>query len=35
VPVDGYIKAPEEPGHGIQFRPELLKDCKIGGREIG
>lgn len=33
VPVDGYIKAPEEPGHGVQFRPELLVDCRVGGRE--
>jgi len=34
VPVNGYIKAPEEPGHGVQFRPEILKDCRIGGREL-
>ncbi|MBU2532017.1 MAG: hypothetical protein KKB37_04720, partial [Alphaproteobacteria bacterium] len=33
APVDGYIKAPEEPGHGVVFKPEIVTDCRIGGRE--
>lgn len=34
VPVDGFVKPPEEPGHGVAFRPEILTDCRMGGREI-
>jgi L-alanine-DL-glutamate epimerase-like enolase superfamily enzyme len=34
LPVNGLVRAPEEPGHGVVFRPELLTDCRIGGREI-
>ncbi len=30
VPViDGLITAPERPGHGLAFRPEILRDCRI------
>jgi L-alanine-DL-glutamate epimerase-like enolase superfamily enzyme len=28
VPVkNGMITAPERPGHGLAFKPEILKDC--------
>ena len=30
VPVtDGTITAPERPGHGLAFRPEILRDCAV------
>ena len=30
VPVkDGMITAPERPGHGLAFKPEILKDCRV------
>jgi L-alanine-DL-glutamate epimerase-like enolase superfamily enzyme len=30
VPIkDGMITAPERPGHGLAFKPEILKDCKV------
>ena len=30
VPVkNGMITAPERPGHGLAFKPEILKDCKV------
>jgi L-alanine-DL-glutamate epimerase-like enolase superfamily enzyme len=30
VPViDGMIKAPERPGHGLAFKPEILRDCRV------
>jgi L-alanine-DL-glutamate epimerase-like enolase superfamily enzyme len=30
VPViKGMITAPERPGHGLAFRPEILRDCRI------
>ncbi len=30
VPIkDGFITAPERPGHGLAFKPEILKDCRI------
>jgi len=34
VPVDGFIVPPEEPGHGVAFKPEIIRDCRIGGREV-
>lgn len=34
IPVDGKIKVPEEPGHGVAFKPEIVKDCRIGGQEV-
>src|SRR5271165_1216725 len=27
--VDGMITAPERPGHGLAFKPEILRDCRI------
>ena len=27
--VGGMITAPERPGHGLAFRPEILKDCAV------
>jgi L-alanine-DL-glutamate epimerase-like enolase superfamily enzyme len=27
--VNGMITAPERPGHGLAFKPEVLRDCKI------
>ena len=27
--VNGTITAPERPGHGLAFKPEILKDCKV------
>jgi L-alanine-DL-glutamate epimerase-like enolase superfamily enzyme len=30
VPIkDGMITAPERPGHGLAFKPEILKDCRV------
>ena len=34
LPVAGMVKAPEDPGHGVAFKPELVRDCRVGGREI-
>lgn len=33
VPVDGLVRPSETPGHGVAFHPDLLKSCRIGGRE--
>ena len=33
VPVDGLLRPPESPGHGLRFKPEMLKDCRVGGFE--
>ncbi len=31
VPVkNGMIAAPERPGHGLAFKPEILRDCAVG-----
>jgi L-alanine-DL-glutamate epimerase-like enolase superfamily enzyme len=27
--VNGTITAPERPGHGLAFKPEILRDCKV------
>jgi L-alanine-DL-glutamate epimerase-like enolase superfamily enzyme len=27
--VNGMITAPERPGHGLAFKPEILKDCRV------
>ena len=27
--VNGTITAPERPGHGLSFRPEILRDCTV------
>src|SRR3984885_11158686 len=29
--VKGMITAPERPGHGLAFKPELLRDCTVKG----
>jgi L-alanine-DL-glutamate epimerase-like enolase superfamily enzyme len=29
--VDGMITAPERPGHGLAFKPEILRDCRVQG----
>jgi L-alanine-DL-glutamate epimerase-like enolase superfamily enzyme len=30
VPIEnGMITAPERPGHGLAFKPEILKDCRV------
>ena len=34
VPVAGTVRAPEEPGHGVRFKPELVASCRIGGDEM-
>ena len=26
---NGMIVAPERPGHGLAFKPEIMKDCKV------
>ncbi len=27
--VQGMITAPERPGHGLAFKPEILRDCRL------
>jgi len=34
VPVNGVCRPPETPGHGVAFKPELLKSNRIGGDEV-
>ena len=29
MPEDGFIRPPERPGHGLTFKPEILKDCRV------
>jgi L-alanine-DL-glutamate epimerase-like enolase superfamily enzyme len=30
VPIkDGFITAPGRPGHGLAFKPEIMKDCRV------
>ena len=31
---NGTMTPPERPGHGLAFRPEVLKDYRIGGQSI-
>src|SRR5260221_14363161 len=31
----GTMTPPERPGHGLAFRPEVLKDHRIGGSRMG
>jgi len=33
IPVRGMLRPPETPGHGLQFKAEILRDCRIGGFE--
>ena len=31
VPIEnGTITVPERPGHGLAFKPEILRDCAVG-----
>ena len=27
--VRGMVTAPERPGHGLAFRPEVMRDCRV------
>lgn len=29
LPENGVIRAPERPGHGLRFKPEILRDCAV------
>jgi L-alanine-DL-glutamate epimerase-like enolase superfamily enzyme len=30
IPVEnGFITAPERPGHGLAFKPEILRECAV------
>jgi L-alanine-DL-glutamate epimerase-like enolase superfamily enzyme len=31
---NGMMVPPERPGHGLAFRPEVLKDHRIGGQTM-
>jgi L-alanine-DL-glutamate epimerase-like enolase superfamily enzyme len=31
IPVNGMMRPPETPGHGLAFKPEILRDCRVGG----
>ena len=31
---NGTMSPPERPGHGLAFRPEILKDHRIGGQRL-
>jgi D-arabinonate dehydratase len=31
IPEAGMVRPPETPGHGLRFRPEILRDCRVGG----
>jgi L-alanine-DL-glutamate epimerase-like enolase superfamily enzyme len=33
IPVNGKLKPLEVPGHGMAFKPEILKSCRVGGFE--
>jgi L-alanine-DL-glutamate epimerase-like enolase superfamily enzyme len=34
IPVKGLLKPPETPGHGVAFKPDLLKSARVGGGEV-
>jgi L-alanine-DL-glutamate epimerase-like enolase superfamily enzyme len=34
IPKDGMVRPTETPGHGVRFKPEILKDCRVGGSEM-
>ena len=34
IPQQGMLRPPEAPGHGLAFKPELLKSQRVGGREV-
>lgn len=33
IPVNGMLRPPESPGHGLVFKPEILKSQRVGGFE--
>jgi L-alanine-DL-glutamate epimerase-like enolase superfamily enzyme len=33
IPVDGMLRPPERPGHGLAFKPEIMTGCRVGGFE--
>ena len=33
VPRNGVVTPSEAPGHGVAFRPEILRSCRVGGFE--
>jgi L-alanine-DL-glutamate epimerase-like enolase superfamily enzyme len=33
IPENGVLRPVETPGHGLRFRPEILRDCRVGGFE--
>jgi L-alanine-DL-glutamate epimerase-like enolase superfamily enzyme len=34
IPQSGKLRPPESPGHGLAFKPDLLKSQRIGGSEV-
>jgi hypothetical protein len=32
--VNGQLVPGEAPGHGVAFKPEVLKDHRVGGNEV-
>ena len=34
IPVSGMLKPLEHPGHGLRFKPEVLRDHRVGGFEL-
>jgi L-alanine-DL-glutamate epimerase-like enolase superfamily enzyme len=34
IPVDGVLRPGEAPGHGIAFKPDVLRDHRVGGNEV-
>jgi L-alanine-DL-glutamate epimerase-like enolase superfamily enzyme len=33
IPKDGLVTPSEIPGHGLAFKPDILKSCRMGGSE--
>jgi L-alanine-DL-glutamate epimerase-like enolase superfamily enzyme len=33
IPSNGKLRPSEAPGHGLAFKPDILKSCRFGGRE--
>ena len=34
IPVNGMLRPLEHPGHGLRFKPELLREHRVGGFEM-
>jgi L-alanine-DL-glutamate epimerase-like enolase superfamily enzyme len=34
IPKQGMVTPSEAPGHGLAFKPEILRSCRVGGQEI-